>query len=71
MMNQGGWSFCFNRLFFSYFKAGDHANPVKSVEFTYDKPGNLTSYDDSVTSAEYEYDEAYRKIAETVDYSPF
>ena len=48
--------------------AGDHTNPVKTVTFTHDRAGNLTSYDDGVTSARYEYDDAYRKIFEAVNY---
>jgi hypothetical protein len=35
------------------------------------RTGNLTGYDDGVTSAVYGYDEAYRKTDETVNYSPF
>ena len=36
MMNKGGWSFCFNCLFF---EVGDHENAVNTIEFTYDKMG--------------------------------
>ncbi len=53
------------------FNPEDHVNPVKTVIFTYDKVGNLQSYDDSVTSAQYEYDDLYRKISDTVDYGTF
>ncbi|MDY6966794.1 MAG: hypothetical protein SVM80_12660, partial [Halobacteriota archaeon] len=54
-----------------YFNPGDHVNPVKTVLFTYDKVGNLMSYDDGVTSALYTYDDLYRKTSETVDYGAF
>ena len=54
-----------------YYAAGDHANPVKIVDFTYDKLGNIKTYDDGTTSAEYTYDDLQRKIGETVDYGPF
>jgi YD repeat-containing protein len=33
--------------------------------------GNLTGYDDGVTSAVYGYDETYRKVSEAVDYGDF
>jgi hypothetical protein len=46
-------------------------NPLKTLVFTYDKVGNLKTYDDATTSAEYFYDDAYRKTSETVDYGPF
>ena len=54
-----------------YFNPGDHVNPVKAVAFTYDKVGNLLTYDDGVTSGEYFYDNAYRKLSETVNYGSF
>ena len=54
-----------------YFNATDHVNPVKTVSFTYDKVGNLLTYDDGVTSGEYFYDNAYRKVSETVNYGSF
>ena len=54
-----------------YFNPGDHVNPVKTVAFTYDKVGNLLTYDDGVTSGEYFYDNAYRKVSETVNYGYF
>jgi RHS repeat-associated protein len=54
-----------------YFTATDHTTPQKTVAFTYDASGNLTGYDDGVTSAAYGYDAASRKIAETVDFGPF
>jgi len=43
-----------------YGSAGD-TTPAKTVIFAYDKVGNLQSYDDGVTSGQYEYDDLYRK----------
>ena len=54
-----------------YFNPADHVNPVKTVNFTYDKVGNLKSYNDGTTSAQYGYDELYRKVSEGVNYGPF
>ena len=54
-----------------YYEAGDHTTPVKTVTFTYDNAGNLLSYDDGSTSAQYQYDDLYRKITENVDYGAF
>jgi large repetitive protein len=54
-----------------YFTASNHATPQKTVAFTYDASGNITGYDDGVTSAAYGYDAASRKIAETVNFGPF
>lgn len=54
-----------------YYAAGNHANAVKTVTFSYDAAGNLTGYDDGTTSAVYGYDDAYRKISETVTYPVF
>ncbi len=54
-----------------YFNFGDHVNPVKTVVFTYDNVGNLTGYNDGVTSGQYGYDNVYRKVSETVNYGSF
>jgi len=54
-----------------YFNPGDHVNPVKTVDFTYDKLGNVLTHDDGTTSATYTYDDLQRKISETVNYGPF
>jgi len=54
-----------------YFNSADHVNPVKNVFFTYDNVGNLKTYDDNTTSAQYFYDDAYRKTSESVDYGTF
>ncbi len=55
----------------SYYEASDPATPAKSVAFGHDKFGHLVSYNDGITSASYEYDDAHRKILETVDYGSF
>ncbi len=54
-----------------YYVESDHSTPVKSVTFTHDNIGNMTGYDDGVTSAIYIYDDLNRKISETVDYGSF
>jgi RHS repeat-associated protein len=54
-----------------YYAAGDHATPVKTVDFTYDKLGNIKTYDDGTTSAAYIYDDLQRKTRESVDYGLF
>ena len=51
-----------------YFGAADHVSPVKTVTFAYDFAGNLTGYNDGITSAVYTYDDLYRKLSETVNY---
>ena len=47
------------------------AYPVKTVDFTYDLNGNLTSYDDTETSAAYTYDDLNRKTGEAINYGTF
>ncbi|MGA1867763.1 MAG: RHS repeat-associated core domain-containing protein [bacterium] len=54
-----------------YYGAVDHTTPEKIVSFTYDKIGNLKSYNDGITSAEYNYDSISKKISETVNYGAF
>ena len=54
-----------------YYTAGDHGNAVKTVNFTYDELGNITSYSDGTTSTIYEYDDLQRKLSESVDYGLF
>ena len=54
-----------------YFSATDHATAVKTVSFTYDNAGNLKTYDDGMTTGQYGYDDAYRKISETINYVTF
>jgi len=44
---------------------------VKSVSFSFDKIGNLKSYNDGITQGQYQYDALYRKTTETVNYGPF
>ena len=55
----------------SYYSASDHTTPVKTVAFGYDEMGNLISYNDSMTSATYEYNDLSRKTDETVNYGAF
>lgn len=54
-----------------YFTASDHVTPAKTVSYAYDKICNLALYDDGVTSVQYVFDCANRKIAETIDYGAF
>ncbi len=54
-----------------YFQIAGDTTPVKTVAFTHDDLGNLTSYDDGTTSGQYIYDSLHRKTVETVDYGPF
>ncbi len=54
-----------------YYNSASDVSPSKTVAFSYDKVGNLISYDDGVTSAQYAYDRNYRKISETVNYGSF
>jgi len=53
------------------YNPGDHVNPVKTVNFTYDNLGNIKTYDDGTTSATYTYDDLQRKIEESVGYGTF
>ncbi len=48
-----------------------NTDPVKTVNFGYDDNGNLTSYDDSTTSATYTYDDLNRKTGEAINYGTF
>ncbi|RJP79798.1 MAG: hypothetical protein C4522_09325, partial [Desulfobacteraceae bacterium] len=54
-----------------YYAVSTDTAPFKTVTFTYDNAGNLTGYDDGTTSAIYDYDNAYRKLSETVNFGPF
>jgi len=54
-----------------YYNPDDPVNPVKEVDFSYDKVGNLKTYDDGRTTGAYVYDSAYRKVSETIDYGDF
>ena len=51
--------------------AADWNTAVKTVRYTYDRIGNLIGYHDGLTAAFYTFDDAHRKIAETLDYGPF
>ncbi len=55
----------------NHYTVDDPVTPVKTVRFTYDDLGNLTSYSDGTTSGSYTYDDLNRKTGETVDYGPF
>jgi RHS repeat-associated protein len=55
----------------AYYNNADLTTPVKTVLFGYDPNGNMTGYDDAVTSATYSYDDLGRKTATTVDFGPF
>ena len=54
-----------------YYAATDHNSPVKTVTYSYDNTGNMVGYVDGITSATYVYDNANRKIAETINYGTF
>ncbi|MFH1147689.1 MAG: FlgD immunoglobulin-like domain containing protein, partial [Pseudomonadota bacterium] len=54
-----------------YFSAGDHLNSGKTVDLFYDAWGNLSGYNDGVTSATYTYDRVHRRTGETLNYGPF
>ena len=60
-----------NVMQINYFTASDYQTPVKTVDFEYDKLGDLIEYDDGVTSAVYTYDDLQRKLSKTLDYGPF
>ncbi len=55
----------------SYFAVATDTSPVKTVSFTYSATGNLTGYNDGTTSAVYTYDDAGRKLSESVNYDTF
>ncbi len=54
-----------------YYAPADLSTPVKTVNFTYDKLGNILTYNDGETSGIYTYDDLSRKLTETVNYGPF
>ncbi len=60
-----------NKAIARHFSISGSINPIKTIAFTYDKSGNIKTYNDSITSAEYCYDEYNRKISETVNYGTF
>jgi RHS repeat-associated protein len=49
------------------FSATDYVNPVKTVNFTYDKAGNLKTYNDGTTSAGYLYDKERERTVSGLD----
>ena len=54
-----------------YYESTIDVNPVKTVSFTYDNVGNLTTWDDGTVSGTMQYDEIHRKISESIDYGSF
>lgn len=66
-----GYDHAGNLIRVEYFTEADPDTPLKTVEFSYDKAGNLKSYQDGVTSAQYTYDCMGRRTGETVDYGVF
>ena len=58
------------RLINGTFTASD-GTVTKTIAYDYKKTGHLVSYNDGVTSAQYVYDNEYRKISETVNYGAF
>jgi YD repeat-containing protein len=50
----------------NYYSSTDYQNPTKTVDFTYDSVGNLTSYNDGISSAAYAYDSLRHKVSENV-----
>jgi len=55
----------------AYYASTTDATPAKTIAFSYDEVGNLTGYNDGITSASYAYDVNNRKIGETVNYGTF
>ncbi|MCK5100487.1 MAG: RHS repeat protein, partial [Desulfobacteraceae bacterium] len=54
-----------------YYKVSTDTTPVKSVTFTYNKTGNLVSYNDGTTQGTYNYNALGRKVSETVNFGSF
>ena len=54
-----------------YYAADDHTTPVKTIAFTYNELGSLTSYNDGTTEGTYAYDDLQRKTSETINYGAF
>lgn len=54
-----------------HFATSASETPEKTVSFTHDNVGNVTGYDDGVTSAQYQYDNLNRKVSESVNYGAF
>ena len=53
------------------FYAANTASPEKTVSYTYDVYGRMTSYSDGTTSGAFTYDETNRARTVTVDYGLF
>ena len=54
-----------------FYDAGSQDPPVKTVSFTYNDIGKITGYTDGTVSGTFDYDAAYRKVSETIDYGSF
>ena len=54
-----------------HYSSSGATTPEKTVSFSYDKAGNLLSYDDGTTSASFSYDAFGRRTNSMVDYGPF
>ncbi|MCL7489395.1 MAG: RHS domain-containing protein [Desulfobulbaceae bacterium] len=54
-----------------FFSSSTAADPAKTITYTYNKLGSLTGYDDTITSASYQYDDLQRRTGETVNYPGF
>ena len=44
---------------------------MKNIDYSFNKVGSLTGYNDSISSATYQYDDLQRRIGETVNYPGF
>lgn len=53
------------------YHAANQSTPERTVAFTYNALNKFTSYNDSITSATYDYDELQHKVGETINYGPF
>jgi len=54
-----------------YFSATEDTIPSKTVNFYYNSVGKLVGYNDGTISADYIYDDSYRKISESIEYGSF
>jgi RHS repeat-associated protein len=54
-----------------YYKPSDMSTPVKTVNFTHDKLGNMLTWNDGTSSSTYTYDDLSRKLTEEVDNGTF
>jgi large repetitive protein len=62
----------FNRLQKTeYFTVATDGSPAKTIDYSYNRVGSLTGYNDGITSATYGYDDLQRRIDETINYPGF